>query len=81
MQFDCMLSSSTCLLHVGKYAHDDDHTSLYNILQGIKRSSYLVLTNNTIGAYQQHDMCGALTPLLKMAKKSQKEYELKTEKR
>lgn len=40
-----------------------------------------MLTLNTIGAYQQHDMCGALTPLLKMAKKNQKEYELKTEKR
>jgi len=49
--------------------YDNDHTSLYNILQGIKRSSYLVLTLNTIGAYQQHDMCGALTPLLKMAKR------------
>ena len=28
-----------------------------------------MLTLNTIGAYQQHDMCGALTPLLKMAKR------------
>ena len=72
MQFDCILLSSTCRLHVGEYVYDNDHTSLYNILQGTKRSSYLVLTLNTIGAYQQHDMCGALTPLLKMAKKNKK---------
>lgn len=63
MQFDRILLSSTCRLHVGEYVYDNDHTSLYNILQGIKRSSYLVLTLNTIGAYQQHDMCGALAPL------------------
>jgi len=63
MQFDCRLSSSTRLLGVGKYAHDDEHTSLYNIHQGIKRSSRLVLALNTIGAYLQHDMCETSTPL------------------